>query len=877
VTNGSILRSGAGTRELNALHAISLSADGRAWSAGDGALLLRSENFGVSWTSMQSHLPRLLEEIADFRAVAHLENHVWVAGHPGSVIWYSADGGESWLPQPTGEGAPFNAIQFRDAQHGIAVGDLGRICITSDGGTHWQTVRGAGRRLACLAIPTHVEQIPISFLARSALEEGYRVAVMVATRCDVGQDAHAAKQLALNVPHAVQSAGGIAGWIDWRLPLMLPGLDQNREKLIAEWELLTDRRLEDVLLAGLVSKIRAWRPSTLIIEEAKNGEFAADLMQRAVARAMELAGDPSYAADQLQLARLEPWTVRKLILQRAPGQKGSFSQEPFDVLPRQGTTLELACRVSFGQLDLLPQAVNRRTDYAVLKTAGTPPVSERLLLSDLGLAPGSAARRPLPPMTETDHDRLLAESTHRRHLAAVTDRVASAPQGAGLLLGQLDEIVKPLSPAQAAEHLANLGQTYHQQGEWALAESVYAELMTRYPEQPRAAEAMLWLMTFWSSTEMSWQRLRAVQASRSTVQVDMPGPAVSQARLEEAISVLLKQKTRTAAALNTPSIGLPVSVSETPLVPATGSFQSIITADDHRSTQSQGLLATWQLSALAVSSGLRQAYPRLFEAPSIQFVCAALARRRGDPKQADAIYAEFMKTLSDDPWSIAARGEAYLLRPGVQSPKPMILCKRTSTPPVLDGVLSDACWLQAVEVRLSQTAEGDTFVGTKKLENSAPAAIGQPVLLFAHDERYLYIAASVPVDHRLPADGPELAGRIHDADLDRFDRLSFQFDIDRDYATYYRFEIDQRGWTRESCWENPTYNPQWYCAAIRSADVWRVECAVPLDELLPAERLGETTWGVGLSRILPGVGSQSWTASGAEHPLPALFGMMRFE
>jgi photosystem II stability/assembly factor-like uncharacterized protein len=877
ITNGSILKNGTGAHQLNALHSLSLDAGGRAWIAGDGAALLRSDNHGVSWTPMQSRLPRLLEDVADFHAVAHLRNHVWVAGHPGSVIWHSEDGGESWVPQPTGDGIPFTALHFMDAQRGFAVGHLGRISMTSNGGASWKTVHGGGRHLACLAIPTHVEHVPISFVARSALEDGYRVAVMVATRRDIGQDAHRAEQLELNVPHAIQTAGGNAAWIDWRLPLMLPGLEQDREKLIEEWALLTDRRLEDVLLSGLVSKIRAWRPSALLIEEADSGEFAADLMQRAVARAMELARDPNYAAEQMQVAQLAPWTVRKLILQRLPGQQGSISQDPFEVLPRRGTTLDLACRESFGQLDLPRVAMTRRMDYLVLQTAGTPPVSDRLLLSDLALAPGSGARRMLPEMTEADHDRLLAETTHRRQLAAVTERLATSPQGAGLLLGQLNEIVEPLSSAQAAEQLANLGQTYHQRGEWGLAESVYAELITRYPEQPRAAEAMLWLMTFWSSTEMNWQRLKAVQASRTRFQVEPPGPAVSQAKLEEAVSILMKQKSRTAAALNTPSIGLPVTVSETPLIPSTGTLQSVITADGNRGNQYQGLLSRWQMSAVAVSSGLRQAYPQLFETPSIQFVSAALARRRGDPKQADEIYGEFMKTLSDDPWSIAARGEAYLLRPGPQSPKPMIVCKQTNTPPVLDGMLSDACWQQAPEVRLSETADGNIFVGTKTLANAEASAVAQPVIFFAHDDRYLYLAASVPVDPRLPADGPQLAGRVHDADLDRFDRLSLQFDIDRDYATYYRFDIDQRGWTRESCWDNWSYDPQWYCAAVRSADVWRVECAIPLDELLPPERLAGTTWTVGLTRILPGIGSQSWTASGAEYPQPPLFGMMRFE
>jgi hypothetical protein len=121
------------------------------------------------------------------------------------------------------------------------------------------------------------------------------------------------------------------------------------------------------------------------------------------------------------------------------------------------------------------------------------------------------------------------------------------------------------------------------------------------------------------------------------------------------------------------------------------------------------------------------------------------------------------------------------------------------------------------------------------------------------------------------------SGRRHDADLRTFDRLSLQFDVDRDYAVFYQFDIDQRGCTREACWDNPGYNPAWHCAAERSLDAWRIECAIPLEAFLPPGRVVGTTWAVGVTRVMPGIGVQSWSGSGGEVPEPPRFGLLRFE
>lgn len=61
----------------------------------------------------------------------------WVVGTFGTV-YYTADGGDVWVKQPTGTLAPLFSVSFADAKNGWAVGKGGTILHTTDGGGTWQ-------------------------------------------------------------------------------------------------------------------------------------------------------------------------------------------------------------------------------------------------------------------------------------------------------------------------------------------------------------------------------------------------------------------------------------------------------------------------------------------------------------------------------------------------------------------------------------------------------------------------------------------------------------------------------------------------------------------------------------------------------------------
>jgi hypothetical protein len=266
-----------------------------------------------------------------------------------------------------------------------------------------------------------------------------------------------------------------------------------------------------------------------------------------------------------------------------------------------------------------------------------------------------------------------------------------------------------------------------------------------------------------------------------------------------------------------------------------------------------------------MASLIRKKSPALYRTPEIQFPLAALMRQRGAHRLADGFYRRYQSTADGDLWKRTARSEMWLINPINFPPKKTVSCKKTAEPPYLDGVLSDVCWQNAEEIPL-RAAEND------ELSEGA-----YPLVMLSYDADYLYFAASIPRVPGTPTDKPTLPGRTYDADLSKFDRLQLFLDVDRDYVTHYEFAVDQRGWTSDACWGNTSWNPRWHVAADADETRWRVEIAIPMTELVPRAPQRKSLWAVGIVRVIPTVGLQSWTHPAATHPRPESFGWVRFD
>ena len=148
-------------------------------------------------------------------------------------------------------------------------------------------------------------------------------------------------------------------------------------------------------------------------------------------------------------------------------------------------------------------------------------------------------------------------------------------------------------------------------------------------------------------------------------------------------------------------------------------------------------------------------------------------------------------------------------------------------------------------------------------------------MAFTYDDEFLFIAVSC---QRVPGSKPtaETGVRTRDTDLASQDRVEILLDIDRDYATYYRLVIDQRGWTNDACWHDRTWDPAWFVASGGDEHYWTAEAAIAWSELVPEKPTDKTTFALGVQRQIPGEPLQSWSQPATRSIAPEGFGLLQF-
>jgi photosystem II stability/assembly factor-like uncharacterized protein/TolA-binding protein len=269
--------------------------------------------------------------------------------------------------------------------------------------------------------------------------------------------------------------------------------------------------------------------------------------------------------------------------------------------------------------------------------------------------------------------------------------------------------------------------------------------------------------------------------------------------------------------------------------------------------------------AVALGREIERTRPELFAEPAVRFPLAAAYRNLGQARQAERLYQLQSRSGDEDAWSACAQGELRLSDPKNRSSRATLTCVRAETRPRLDGRLDDAVWQRAKPAML-QSAQHD--------DGEWPG-----VVMLAYDAEFFYIGAHCRAGPGAtpPPQTGSMPARQRDADLSGHDRIEVLIDIDRDYATYFRLVIDDRGWTNDSCWGDGTWNPEWYVAAKWEGDAWTVETAIPLAELTGQPPRPHETWAIGVQRVVPGVGFQSWSNPAAVSVLPEGFGHLVFE
>lgn len=807
----------------------------RAFAVGQGGLLLVSKTQGARYAYADLKCSPELRASLDFHGIHGHGDHVWVVGKPGSVIWHSGDQGTSWKMQKTGSPLPLHGVHFVDAAHGWAVGEMGVILATLDGGNTWKMQRQAGKRAALMLVHAQASDVPLETLARLGMEDGYLTTVMQVLAADPES---ASPRRATDSPRlalAVRRAGGCGADMLWQFPVPQHLALSDKRALLAVWNAQHDNQADKQFLRQLVLGLRVWRPSVVVTdhpdaEKTKNpgGALVAEALNEAIA----LAADPKAFPEQIEALGLQPWHVVRLFTLWDTRQQAQATLDGNETRP---ALLGSACECAAPAFDLLNESPRQLPQQRYFRVAsGNAKLNPDNLMDGVPLQPGGEARRRLLEVKEPSPEVQKAFRARR-----ALEALAGNPKDAARSLTQLQGMLAGMPRDQGAAAAFALAHQYARTGQWTLARETFLMMVDHYPEHPLSAGAYRWLIQHISSSEA--RRRHEKEQFPMVNQVSFTPPAA---------------KKRGKDGDKDGDSDIQVTGGET--IESGG----LAYLSNNKQTRK------WYAGSMEFAIRLGSFGPLYASDPSVLFCLQSARRNLGKINEARDWYGKFKNFLPRGSWHDAAAAELWLENRQGPPPKPFAMCRESMTKPFLDGKLDDACWQAAVPVIL-KNAVGRT-AGSEEKE------VGKYVTeaRFIHDDLYLYLGlrCTHPAGQRVPPVKP----RPRDADLKPYDRVSLMLDLDRDYCTYFNLEVDQRGCLREDCWGDKTWNPRWFVAVHSTDDCWQIEAAIPLNELTSDRVRPGAAWACNIVRILPGRGVQALSLPADIEPRPEGMGLLLF-
>ncbi len=855
----------------------------RAWIVGDQGLTLVSSDFGENWSPAPGGFPNDSQNYFDLSGVVARDGFVGVVGTPGSLFFYSDDGGNVWNAAPTGVTTPLRKVAFVDRDRGWAVGDLGVIVATNDGGKTWRSQRSGGSRAALLGVFGRADDVPIEALVQLAGDGGFLTHIALVARESDKEGTASEIPFADRFNEALVESGAL-GMTQESLFMLNPSARRDSiEQILERFDAENDGNGLARLRERLVRLLRTWRPSVLMTadsildDDATNvgrlpdsidlttargtralvGALAAnsatlddrprdafqELLLRELPAAVKNAADPTSFPEHLVACRLEPWSVKKArALCRGKNQGNLSIDSDFFCASLGRPIAEIAAnaRSLISGSSEVKDATNFQTLFCTVPTK----FADKTFFDGFDLPYGCDARRARQIELADLTDSLLARAGERRRKLgigdALTRKSGAQDKSADVLLAQLRGNIRGVDPDFAVEYLQTVGKRFAEQGALSAAEEAYSLVARELPDRPKSAEAFAWLAQYYSGTEPT-----------------------RRARLQGETTLNENWNDRLINARN---------LAET----------------------------------------LRDVAPETFMSPEIRFPLAVAQVKLGDLAGAMKFYLTRSQASQADVWGVRAAAEYWLRAPENDlvstdrqyCPLGRMTCRRILQKPYLDGTFEPDVWDSSRAVDLSTPFQEapparEPTLAEKNAKNwrqknrAFSRRLGTSLML-ARDSEYLYVGLTC--QKTLGVDDPNREGdskngladaldaaaenegskRERDADLSRQDRVEILLDLDGDYATAHQFVFDRRGWAFDSSWGDPTWNPEIFVASSETNAAWTIEAALPLAEMAERPPEPNDVWRIAVRRIAPGAGIECWNVENSDAGERA-FGMLEFE
>lgn len=828
-------------RGLEACCLTAMSKQGHdVWVVGTHAtVMLSRQTGGKSFEPVKLAIPDNIVGLLDFNTVSCQGDHVWIAGRPGSVVFHSWDRGKSWEAQRTGQPLPLHQLCFISETQGYALGELGTILQTGDGGKTWQLKRRGGHRAAALFVTSQSQQLPLGTMALTGGDKGYLTVGLQATVMQ-GQWRTDRDRLS----QAVRAVGGCTSDVLTHMPVA------DYQQHLAAGQMMTLCEKQN-LLEQLVLSLRMWRPSVVVCD-SPDVVSPAGAMGSAVALTLRQACDICSRADifpdHFTKLGLEPWQPVRLFCRQTPGSTADCTINldlPRPVLFASANDFaNLARPALFDHFITGPNwetftlwknwtdlfIVVESNMLLALRHVGplgfALPVTmgpEENLFAGISLGHGGQARREKVEVDDLRYQLLLGATWQQKQEARSFQQRMLDPMEFKQFFNNFEKSLNGLAMLTRGDRIAAQAQWFVEHGQWTMARECHLMLIDQLPTHRLAAESCRFIATTMGSSEIK----RRVDLGKMPYFADyvLMSPASKQGVASDALG------------------------------------------EKHLLTQRSVLqrrrleLRRWNGGSLAAAEIYSVLHPLGYTDPELQ-MCLIANERLDNREEANLMLRQTGLQFKEPQgqWNDVVAGEQWLTQRIGTPPRTTMQAARVKAMPKLDGKLDDAVWNSIPKTVLKQ-ASGQ----------AAP----QTTVQFAFDDTYLYLGVQCQQAAGMPVQSI-IKPRKRDDDLRNHDRISLLLDMDRDYGTYFHFEFDARGCVMEDCCGDLTWNPQWFIEVCPTKEGWTAEVAIPLIELTSSLKLESEAWAANVTRIIPGVGVQGASLPTSVKPLPAGMGLLLF-
>ena len=775
-------------------------SDSRAgWAVGENGTFLQTNNGGLSWSHAETPLIEKLVKQVDLKAIAVSEKKICFAGDPGSYLFT--------IDRITGKAEAFrtpvnsriNRIHFVDDQTGWAVGSLGMIMMTVNGGETWQLQRGDNRRTAIICVAPNQNSIPFELLSKYATEE-HRICATVLLDPSFKQRRTAVQ--------ATERLGSV----------LTTSIASN-----------ADRR---ETVRKMVRTLRSLQPNVVVCNASHSLGFSGVVGgdQRQVnpvlllEDAIRMAGDRNAFPEQLSDLGLEAWKVDRLAILDPTGEIKIASHR---LLPHAGVLVEDQVAISRALVGK-PITVGKDASYRVSHYSNRNRLAAGDLLSGLGL------QNNIPTRKETNTKRgslamIRQVTSKKQRFEDFAKFEAKTSKDLLIWRQQIESYAMAMDRDVAGVWMMQLAERYLAVGKTELAAASAQMLALRWPDHALTPAAMTWLAHYFASVEFG--QIEYLNKKK----LSEVAPAEDRNRYASAPQTINRNGKNLVWVPTEAMIELGARIKEESKVELVNHEEDVY--------KQPAFFKQRLTTASQFLSQLKQRDPDLAAGSQYRLLEAQIARRVSGAAGNEGRFKNLLQKYDFTGVGISLGAQRELALHGLlresASPIRSLTCSKTTERPKLDGKLDEAFW---------QTAIASGNVVASKIESGGDASQAfQDMAVFAYDEEFLYAGFTC---HKIRGQyyNSRKTARPRDADLSRRDRIELALDLDRDYRSSSLFVVDHRGWVNESCTGAIGWNPDWYVSQSEDETSWTVEFAIPLSAIMPTQIEHGTTWAFQVAR-----------------------------